>query len=155
MPIYEFRCNSCNKVASALFRSFSTPVEATCLNCNGSDMTRLISRVAILKPALERLQDREPRRLMGKLEDRHDLRAIERWAKMAGEMDEDLGTNFREMAHQITGEDDRPYDLYDPLGSYQMALENRMRQLEDEQFIKEMGGDEGPGDEYRGAMLGD
>lgn len=44
MPLYEFRCNSCNKVFEVLL-SMDSPMERDCPECGGTAV-RIISRTA-------------------------------------------------------------------------------------------------------------
>jgi putative FmdB family regulatory protein len=44
MPIYEFRCGGCKKKVSVFLRD--TSKQATCPECGGSDLKRLVSRIA-------------------------------------------------------------------------------------------------------------
>ena len=46
MPIYEYRCASCNRKSSFFTRSVYVEVEAVCSHCGSDDMNRLISRVS-------------------------------------------------------------------------------------------------------------
>jgi putative FmdB family regulatory protein len=46
MPVYEFRCNSCNQKKSVLLRTFGDVPSPVCDNCGSGDMSRLISNVA-------------------------------------------------------------------------------------------------------------
>jgi len=50
MPVYEYRCHTCNKKASVFFRGFSDAKTPTCNHCGSDKLTRLISRVAVIKP---------------------------------------------------------------------------------------------------------
>ena len=50
MPIYEYHCQNCNKIASVLFRSFSEVGEAICPHCSSNQLNRLMSRFTIGKP---------------------------------------------------------------------------------------------------------
>ncbi len=43
MPIYEYRCKSCQRRISIFFRSFSDTKEPCCTHCGSSDLSRLIS----------------------------------------------------------------------------------------------------------------
>ena len=49
MPIYEYRCGGCGRKVSIFFRSFTTVVDAVCPRCGSTDLTRLVSRVAVLR----------------------------------------------------------------------------------------------------------
>jgi|GEM_PF-2851185 putative FmdB family regulatory protein len=48
MPIYEYHCRTCHKQVSLWFRSVAqaNPKTATCTECGGRDLVRLITRVA-------------------------------------------------------------------------------------------------------------
>ena len=48
MPIYEYRCQSCNRKFSVFFRSFSETSEPSCSHCGGENPTRIISQVAVI-----------------------------------------------------------------------------------------------------------
>ena len=49
MPIYEYRCGGCNCKVEIFFRSFSGADSASCPNCGSTSLTRLISRVTVVK----------------------------------------------------------------------------------------------------------
>ena len=50
MPIYEYRCNQCNRKSSHLFRSFSDTHQPACTHCGSPDLVRLMSTFAVHKP---------------------------------------------------------------------------------------------------------
>jgi len=47
MPIYEYRCNRCEKIFSRLFLNMKNVGEVRCAFCNGTDVTRLLSAFSI------------------------------------------------------------------------------------------------------------
>ncbi len=49
MPIYEYRCHGCGRKSSIFVRSISSPVEPLCSHCGSREMSRLFSRVAVLR----------------------------------------------------------------------------------------------------------
>ncbi|MEO7704995.1 MAG: zinc ribbon domain-containing protein [Thermoflexales bacterium] len=53
MPIYEYRCPSCKRRVSVLFRSLSAVDHgaAACTYCGGRGLERLVSRVRLLRGA--------------------------------------------------------------------------------------------------------
>src|SRR5574341_2226201 len=57
MPIYEYRCHACGRSQSIFFRNMTATPQPVCPNCGTSEMERLISRVAILKPEAERISE--------------------------------------------------------------------------------------------------
>ena len=139
MPIYEYRCNSCKKVASIFFRSFSDVTSPACPSCQSADMSKLISRPFIVKSEAERFASMDPSRALGKLDNPYDPGAVERWAKERGrELGDELGADFREMAEQMSSED-RPPELYDPGYYYQSRL-NSMRMEAEGKVIDEDSG---------------
>jgi putative FmdB family regulatory protein len=103
MPIYEYRCNDCRKRVTVYWRSFSEVETAPvrCPACNSTDLTRLISRVAVLRSEESRLEDlADPSSLAGLDED--DPQSMARWMrKMSREMGEDLGPEFGEVVDRL------------------------------------------------------
>lgn len=49
MPVYEYRCHRCNKKATVFFRGFSDNKTPTCNHCGSDRLTRLISKVTVIK----------------------------------------------------------------------------------------------------------
>src|SRR4030042_6523866 len=49
MPIYEFRCNSCQQRTSLLTKSISESLSLVCPTCGGKELTRLVSSFAYHK----------------------------------------------------------------------------------------------------------
>jgi putative FmdB family regulatory protein len=57
MPVYEFRCNSCQRPLSLFYKTYQQYDSAlqngvTCPHCGSTHVTRLISRVAIAKQSV-------------------------------------------------------------------------------------------------------
>jgi putative FmdB family regulatory protein len=108
MPIYEYVCYDCKHRISLLWRSFADAQErqAICPRCGGTDLTRLISRVAMLRSEESRLDNLADPASMGDL-DENDPRSLARFMRqMAGETGEDLGPEFEEVVGRLeAGED--------------------------------------------------
>ena len=49
MPIYEFKCQSCNQRTSVFVRTVSSPINASCPSCGSNELTRLITSFGISK----------------------------------------------------------------------------------------------------------
>ncbi len=47
MPIYEYRCEDCQHLNSALVYSWSKDSDRACARCNGSNLQRLVSRFSV------------------------------------------------------------------------------------------------------------
>ena len=101
MPIYEYRCNACRRRVNVWVQSYNPPANPTCDRCGSHDLTRLISRVAVLRSEEARLDAlADPSSLAGL--DENDPRSIARWMrKMSGEMGEDLGDEFSEVVDRL------------------------------------------------------
>jgi putative FmdB family regulatory protein len=108
MPIYEYTCQDCRRRVSLLWRSFAD-VEtraAVCPRCGGTHLTRLISRVAVVRSEESRLDSlADPASLDGL--DENDPKSLARFMrKMASETGEDLGPEFSEVVDRLeAGED--------------------------------------------------
>ncbi len=101
MPIYEYRCGNCKRRVSIFFRSFSAVGEAHCPNCDSTNLTRLVSRVATLKSEDARLESLSDPSNFGGV-DENDPKSIARFMrKMGGEMGEDMPPEFNEMVDRL------------------------------------------------------
>jgi putative FmdB family regulatory protein len=115
MPIYEYRCLDCGRRVSIFWRSLSAVNEksAVCDRCGSRRLTRLASRVRVLRgngsgDAGSSGDDVDDALLneMADL-DENDPRALGRFMrKMAQESGEDLGPEFEEVVGRLEkGED--------------------------------------------------
>lgn len=118
MPIYEYRCARCGKKESKFWRSLAAIDEAglTCSHCGSSQMSRLVSRVRVLRGGGGGTESDAPgpdgdldASLMREMEnlDENDPRALGRFMrKMAAETGESLGDEFDEVVGRLEkGED--------------------------------------------------
>ncbi len=108
MPIYEYGCYDCHKRVNVFFRSFADveSKEAHCPRCGGTNLKRLVSKVAFVRSEESRLENlADPSSLSGL--DEEDPKSIGRWMrKMSNEMGEDLGDDFDEVVDRLeAGED--------------------------------------------------
>jgi putative FmdB family regulatory protein len=96
MPIYEYKCQDCDRLTSVFVKSISSEVDATCRHCGGSKLSRAISGFAYHKSEQTILAEygAEPKRV----EDYRDPRQIGRWVERRfGEMGEELPEQTRKM----------------------------------------------------------
>jgi putative FmdB family regulatory protein len=123
VPIYEYYCNSCRRRASVFQRSIQDALAAVCPHCGSTDLTRLISRVAVLRSDESHLDDLASDASLADL-DESDPRSVARWARRMGrEMGEDVGPEFDEMVERMEagempeefgeGGDEEPLDDFD------------------------------------------
>src|SRR6185295_10076366 len=57
MPIYEYRCGGCRRKVTVLTLRVSEAVDPVCEHCGSRDLTRLMSRFAMVKSDDARLDD--------------------------------------------------------------------------------------------------
>jgi putative FmdB family regulatory protein len=103
MPIYEYRCHDCRRRVSVLWRSIAEAETAAprCPRCGGEHLSRLVSKVAILRSEESRLEDLADPGALGDL-DENDPRSIGRWMrKMGREVGEDMGPEFDEVIDRL------------------------------------------------------
>src|SRR5918999_6406233 len=103
MPIYDYRCQDCRRRVSLFYQTFSGAESATptCTNCGGGNLSRLVSRVALLKSEESRLDDMSDPSAFGDI-DENDPRSMARWArKMGDSLGEDMGDDFNEMIDRM------------------------------------------------------
>ncbi len=115
MPIYEYRCNSCRKRMSIFQRQVDSPAAAVCPNCGGSDLTRLISRFAVVHSEDQVLDSLEDEAMFSGV-DENDPKSVAAWArKMQTKVGEDTEPEFEEMLDRMEA-GEMPEDLDDDSG---------------------------------------
>jgi len=113
MPIYEYRCNDCNRKSSVFFRSISVAEsekakkELACQRCGSAALLRLFSRFAMVRASGGEGEDIYDFDKMMSGVDENDPKSMARWAKqMSKKMGEDIGPEFNEAMERIeSGED--------------------------------------------------
>ena len=94
MPIYEYRCDACRKRTSVFTRSIGAPAQATCEHCGSGETSRLISRVAVLRPDSGEIDSLDESSLADV--DENDPRSMARWVrKMSRQMGEPLDAEMQ------------------------------------------------------------
>ena len=112
MPIYEYRCNDCRRRVSVFWRTISVAQEGTpsCPRCGGNSLTRLMSRVRVIRSEDSRMDDMADMSGFPDL-DENDPRSLGRWMRkmkdeMGSEIDDDMGAEFDEVVGRLeSGED--------------------------------------------------
>jgi len=105
MPIYEYRCHDCKRRVSIFWRSFSDlenrDAVPHCPRCNGTNLTRLISRVTVVRSEESHLDDLADPGMLDGLDD-DDPKSMARWMRrMSQEVGEDLGPEFDEVLDRL------------------------------------------------------
>lgn len=103
MPIYEYRCHDCKRRVSILWRTLAEAQtgQPRCPRCGGTNLTRLVSRVAVLRSEEARLDSLMDADSLGDV-DENDPKSIARWMrKMSKEIGEDAGEEFEEVVDRL------------------------------------------------------
>ena len=111
MPIYEYRCNQCNKEFSELFLNQGEINKVRCRFCKGNDLTKLISTFSVHQTEESRLANFDASKPRG--DDFYkDSRNIGLWAKKRmKELGADLGPKMDEIVER--GRTGKILDEYD------------------------------------------
>ena len=103
MPIYEYYCYHCKRRVSLFYRTVTAATEATpqCPHCQGQELRRLISRVAVVRSEEARLDALADADAFAGL-DEEDPQALARMMRqMSNEMGEDMGEEFSEVVERL------------------------------------------------------
>jgi putative FmdB family regulatory protein len=104
MPIYEYYCDRCKKVSSFLLLRVTEEIDPYCKSCNGRDVRRILSRVAVLKSEEQRMESLlDPSKLSDI--DENDPKSVEKLMKRMGrEFGDELGEGFEEEMEEAMAE---------------------------------------------------
>ena len=110
MPVYEYRCNACNKRFSLLVGMTADPHEERCTHCGSTDIRRLVSRFSRLRSEDDRMEEIADRlEGMGEPDSPTEMRKMVR--EMGKAMDEDMSDEMEEMLDaEGDGDGDMPLD---------------------------------------------
>lgn len=103
MPIYEYRCAHCRRRVNIWWRTFSDAEtgEPVCPRCGGTELSRLLSKVAILRSEESRLDDMADPSAFGDV-DEDDPRSVGRWMRrMSEEMGEPMDDEFSQVIDRL------------------------------------------------------
>ena len=99
MPIYEFRCDDCDRVTSVFVRSARSRIDARCEHCDSKRLSRLMSKVNRAKTEQDVLDELGAPGAGGRPEDAYrDPRQIGRWVEKRFE---DYGVDLPDETRQM------------------------------------------------------
>ena len=100
MPIYEYRCNECNREFSKLFLNPKEAAKVRCMYCNGRSLNRLISSFSVHQTEESRLANLDTSKSQGDAYYK-DSRNVGLWAKKRmRELGVDLGQKMDEIVER-------------------------------------------------------
>jgi len=105
MPIYEYHCADCRRRVSLLVMRISDPEPPRCPRCQGTALSRLMSRFTTRKSEEDRLESLADPSSLGNL-DENDPRSVARFMKkMGGELGEEGGEDWDQMVDEAMAEE--------------------------------------------------
>ncbi|MFQ6019426.1 MAG: FmdB family zinc ribbon protein [Dehalococcoidia bacterium] len=84
MPIYEYRCNRCRRRSSTFVRSMEAPAQPSCSHCGSTDLSRLFSRVAVLRSEDDMTEGLADEASLADV-DENDPASVARWVRQMGQ----------------------------------------------------------------------
>jgi putative FmdB family regulatory protein len=100
MPIYEYRCNECNREFSELVLKLEEAGKVRCKYCNSRNLSRLVSSFSVHRTEASRLANFDTSKSQGDAFYR-DSRNVGLWAKKRmKELGVDLGPKMDEIVER-------------------------------------------------------
>lgn len=97
MPIYEYQCDACGKVSEFLLIRTDEKFTPQCKRCNSKKMTRVLSRVRVIRSEESRMESLADPSKWGDIDEK-DPKSMAKWMKKMGkEMGEDMGEDVDQM----------------------------------------------------------
>lgn len=120
MPSYDYRCKHCGRRFQLFYKSYKDYDAAThtCPHCGSTDLTRLISRVAIAKPTTN-YANMESGEMLNVLEG-GDSREVGEMMRQLGQDEAGLGDTYNQVTERLL-KGDSPDKIERDLGP---ALDN-------------------------------
>jgi len=103
MPIYEYSCQDCRKQINIFFRSFSEVEtrQVVCPHCQGTHLTRLISKVRVIHSAGEDSQELSNPTHQDVQEDNSPRALASKMRKMNKDIGGGLGDDFDQVVSRL------------------------------------------------------
>jgi putative FmdB family regulatory protein len=101
MPAYDYRCNQCGRSITLFYKTykdFDTAIH-TCPHCSSTELTRLISRVAVARPARD-YANMSANEMLNVLEG-GDSREVGTMFEQVGAGDPALGADYQEATERL------------------------------------------------------
>ncbi len=101
MPEYDYHCNQCGRSVTLFYKTYKDYDAAThtCPNCHSTDLTRLISRVAVARPSRD-YANMSSDEMLSVLEG-GDSREVGTMFEQVGAGDPSLGADYHEATQRL------------------------------------------------------
>lgn len=105
MPIYEYRCEECGRISEFLLIRTDEKFSPECKRCKSKKMSRIISKVRVVRSEESRLESLADPSKWGDL-DENDPRSVAKMMKRLGkEFGEELGEDADQMVEEALEEE--------------------------------------------------
>ena len=107
MPIYEYRCEDCGKISEFLVIRTDEAFVPQCKRCKSKKMSRILSRVRIIRSEESRLENLADPSKWGDLDEKDPKSMARMMKRMGKELGEDV-ENVDEMIDEAMDEEFSP-----------------------------------------------
>ena len=97
MPIYEYRCKECGKISEFLLIRTDEKFTPQCKRCNSKKMTRVLSRVRVVRSEESRMESLADPSKWGDIDEK-DPKSMAKWMKKMGK---ELGEDMEGMDEEV------------------------------------------------------
>jgi putative FmdB family regulatory protein len=105
MPIYEYQCEECGKISEFLVIRTDEVSTPQCKRCKSKKMTRVLSRVRVIRSEESRMESLADPSKWGDLDEK-DPKSMAKWMKKMGkELGEDMGEDMDQMVEEAMEEE--------------------------------------------------
>ena len=105
MPIYEYRCEDCGRISEFLTLKTDEKVTPQCKRCKSNKMSRVLSRVRVIRSEESRIESLADPSKWGDLDENDPKSMAKMMRRMGKEFGEEMGDmNMDEMEQAIEEE---------------------------------------------------
>jgi putative FmdB family regulatory protein len=128
MPIYQYNCAGCHKRVEVFLRHIDPTAKPACPECGSKRLARVMSAFARGRTARQRIEEIDQTAVSARLQ-QNNVGEFARWARRDGaQWDEELGTNYRELAERAEAGDVK-WEHIDADHGFRARAGERLRQL--------------------------